>query len=170
METKQSYIGKTGGSHSATPSESERTACADVANVTLAIFLTVWSRILLEKLIVAQLDLKCPVLYWTRWFITVGYKTTLFIPILCHMNPVHSVTSYLSRISFNIIIPSTVRYHIVIPFFHILWLKFRIHLLYLSFVLHVSLSCATQVQHHNNKGGRVKLWKFHIMRFSLSSY
>jgi len=71
-------------------------------------YLTAWSSILLEKIIVSQPVKILPAL----WNPKVHYhvcKSLLLAPILSHMNPLHNFPSYIPKIHFNIILPFTPR-------------------------------------------------------------
>jgi hypothetical protein len=64
------------------------------------------SKVLLEKLAVAQLVKKSPAFYGTRTFITVFTRVHHW-SVLSWMNPIHILTFYFLKIEFNIIFAST---------------------------------------------------------------
>jgi len=66
------------------------------------------SRVLFEKLIV-QLLQKFPTLSRTRGFITVFTADPPIFLVLSQILPVHVLPSYLIKVHFNIILPSTPR-------------------------------------------------------------
>jgi len=59
--------------------------------VCIYINLTLQSRVLLEKLLVAHSVKKLSALYEIRWFITVHTKACQLSLILSHFNPVHTL-------------------------------------------------------------------------------
>jgi hypothetical protein len=71
----------------------------------LTYLLTVWSRVLLEKLTVPQLVKKFPTFYGTRKFIT-AFTGARHLS-LSWASSVHNPTSHFLKIHFNIILPST---------------------------------------------------------------
>jgi hypothetical protein len=66
-----------------------------------------WGRILLEKLIVAQLVKKLSDFYGNCDLITIFIRSPSLVPVLIQINLVHTLTIYYSKIPFNIILPST---------------------------------------------------------------
>jgi hypothetical protein len=68
--------------------------------------LTPWSRVLVEKLTVAQTFKKLPAFYGNRNLI---YISKSLVPVLSQINPAHTL-SHFPKINFNIIISSTSRF------------------------------------------------------------
>ena len=65
--------------------------------------LTLWCRVLLEKLTALQLVKKFPAFLWNPMFHYRTNKRPPHVPILCQPNPVHIPTSHLLEIHPNII-------------------------------------------------------------------
>jgi hypothetical protein len=68
--------------------------------------MTLWSRVLLEKLIGPQIVVKFSAFFGTRRFITPLQHILPNVPILIQINPVHTTPSQFLQIHFNIIFPS----------------------------------------------------------------
>jgi hypothetical protein len=67
----------------------------------------VWALDFLKQLIIID-DYKIPWSYKMPWFISV-HKRVPLEPILGSFSVVHTITQYFTKISFNIILPSTAR-------------------------------------------------------------
>jgi len=68
---------------------------------------TPWTRVLIEKLTVAQLVNKFSARLWNPKFHYRVRKRPRLVPVLSHMTPDRNFTHYLFKINFNIIFTST---------------------------------------------------------------
>lgn len=73
-------------------------------------YLTLWCRIPLEKLTVAQLDKKLHVGFTEHEVHYHAHDKPQLVTILSHMDPVYTLYSYVFKININIILPSTLRW------------------------------------------------------------
>jgi hypothetical protein len=65
------------------------------------LWITAWSKVLLENLTVAQLVKKLSVFYGIQKFSSVFITILPRDPILRHMNPIHTFSPYFCNIHFN---------------------------------------------------------------------
>jgi len=80
--------------------------CCSKLESTPGNWLTPWSRVLCEKLIVTQIVKKFPALYRTEGSLPCSHGLPL-APLLSQMNPFHTFPSCLPKIHSNIVLPPT---------------------------------------------------------------
>jgi hypothetical protein len=77
----------------------------ELTSYLLTYLLTVWFRILFEKLIVTQLVKKYPAFLWNPKVRYCAHKSPPVDPVLSQSNPVRPIDPYLPKVYLNAILP-----------------------------------------------------------------